>query len=77
MVKYLTLALDWVWNLRALEGIRHKAVRYVGLGLSGYALLSTNEPFAALPDIPVWVIPSFTAWAMTKGIEFAKAHPKG
>lgn len=79
MVKYLTLALDWLWNLRALEGIRHQAVRYLGIGLSAYVVASTvpESPFVSWPDVPVWAIAGFTAWASTKGIEFAKAHPKG
>ena len=77
MVKYLTAALDWLWNLKALEGVRHQVFRWVGLGLSGYVLISTSEQFGTLPDVPVWFVAGFTAWLSTKGIEFAKAHPKG
>ena len=74
MLKYLTLAFDYVWNLKALEGIRHKLFRYVGIGLAGYNLLSTSKEFGHLPDVPEAYLSAFLLWLATKGIQFAKTH---
>lgn len=79
MVKYLTAAFDWLWNLKGLEGVRHKVFRWIGVGLSAYLVLSTDEksPFVGLPDVAPTYAALFFGWLSTKGIEFAKAHPKG
>lgn len=79
MLKYLTAGLDWLWNLKALEGVRHKVFRWAGIALAGYQVLAVdqNSPFVNLPDVPILWFAGFMAWLSTKGIEFAKAHPKG
>ena len=76
MMKYLTAGLDWVWNLKFLQGIRHKAFRWTALALSVYVVLSTKpeSPFVGLPDVPTEWYAGFVAWLATKGIEFAKVH---
>lgn len=79
MLKYLFIALDWFWNLKAFEGKRHIIFRWAGIGLAAYQILAVDpkSPMEFLPDIPVLWFSGFMGWLSTKGIEFAKAHPKG
>ena len=79
MLKYLSLALDWVWNLKALEGVRHKVFRWAGLGLAAYQVLAVepSSPLVFLPDVPTLWFAGFLTWLSTKGIEFAKSHKPG
>ena len=76
MVQLLLKGLDWLWNLRGLEGVRHRIFRYGGIAFAAYQVLAVDasSPFAALPDIPVLWFSAIMAWLSTKGIEFAKAH---
>ena len=78
MLKYLTVALEALWNLKFFQGHRHRIFRYLGVILATYQVVATepSSPLTTLPDIPSAWFAAVLAWISTKGIEFAKAHQK-
>lgn len=68
-------ALNWLWDLKALTGIRTKVARAVIIGLPIYAALATSAGIGdRLPDLDPKVLAAILAWLGSKIPGFAKAH---
>lgn len=77
-MKFLTMALDYVWNLKPLVGYRTLISKVVIIGLAAYQWASTSPSvtqFFDAPDVPANVAAFITAYFAAKMPGFAKAHP--
>ncbi len=78
-MKVLLSVLDWLWNLRGVEGYRTVIAKTVIIGLAAYQWASTSPSitqFFDAPDVPANVVAAITAYFAAKMPGFAKAHPK-
>ena len=74
----LLKALDWVWSLKALTGVRSLIGKTVIIGLPIYQALATSKELISvgvdLPDLDAKVLAAILAWLGTKLPAFIKEH---
>jgi len=66
------LILDWVWNLRILEGRRHKIAQGALIAAGVYPILVKSG--IGIPEVSPEILAAITGYFAVKITGFTKAH---